>query len=102
MGVRHQVGGRKVSNKMLYLTNEQTVNGAIEHTELELLEVCRRYQAEHQAYWYLLDSYKYADRNDYRAKHHWRRVKALGKRIEEQGKAEGVDGWAFYSAMLGD
>jgi hypothetical protein len=87
---------------VIYETDGQTIDQAIDTAIMNLIDVCRQYQAEHQAYWYLLDSNRYADREDYRAKHHWRRVKALSKRVEEQGKSEGVDGWEFYSAHLGD
>jgi hypothetical protein len=87
---------------MIYMTDENTVEQAIVTARASLLEVCRQYGAEHQAYWYLLDNGKYSSRDDYRAKHHWRRVKALQKRIKEQGEAEGVDGYAFYSANFGD
>jgi hypothetical protein len=87
---------------MIYMTDENTVEQAIVTARASLLEVCKQYGAEHQAYWYLLDSGKYENRDDYRAKHHWRRVKALQKRIKEQGQAEGVDGFAFYSANFGD
>ena len=87
---------------MLYLTDQETLDSAKAQGELTLLEVCKQYRAEHQAYWWCIDNRVYADGDHYRAKHHWRRVRALSKRIKEQGKAEGVDGWAFYSAHLGD
>jgi hypothetical protein len=87
---------------MFYMTDDMTIEQAIEHSKDSLLDVCKQYRSEHQAYWYMVDSRKYSDREDYRAKYHWRRVKALQKRIKEQGQAEGVDGWEFYSAHLGD
>ena len=88
---------------MFYQTDNQTIDQAVETSKAELIDICKQYRNEHQAYWYLIDNRVYPDRrDDYRAKHHWRRVKALGKRVEEQGKAEGVDGWEFYSAHLGD
>ena len=86
----------------MYHTTDATIDQAIESSRTSLADICKEYRAEHQAYWYLIDGYKYQGRDDYRAKHHWRRVKALQKRIKEQGEAEGVDGFAFYSALLGD
>ena len=86
----------------MYHTDDTTIDQALATAKVSLLDICKQYRAEHQAYWYLLDGYKYQGRDDYRAKHHWRRVKALQKRIKEQGEAEGIDGFAFYTAHLGD
>ena len=80
-----------------YETDGTTIDNALGTAKMSLIDVCAQYTAEHQAYWYLLDGHKYEGRDDYRAKYHWRRVKALAKRVDEQGKAEGVeDVWEFY------
>lgn len=86
----------------MYMTDDTTIEQAVDASRASLADICKEYRLQHQAYWFMVDKGNYPSTDDYRARHHWRKVRALRKRIKEQGKAEGVDGFAFYSALLGD